>query len=1641
VDTRSAAGQLIDQRAPVTVRHPAPRYEDLSRLQNDQQAQNEADLAQAVRDQQDNAVPFGMGHVVRPIVNAVADPDRRASLGRAAQRVGEWALSDQPVVPTEWIDAITPSNVRGAVAAAPSAVSSAVTSAPRRIGDAIEATPNALGQLYDALPPMGPTLGGIGRAITYGPFEDERTLQHDLDVARGRGETEQVPSLADEANVQTGWAGLNAAFIPGDTLAIGAGIRRLGARGAAEAAPEAANTLRPPAQTAPASSAGGARIGEGIGGETPQVGGGVLDEPVPQASGTSDARSFEPQASPDASSSGKGLGDMGNPVFYRGADSADPLDMQLPTRPGADQAVFFTNSQEEAGKFGSNIHHYHIPELDNLADVRWSDYDKDPIYTPEVMQRILADARSRGAAGVRIGGVQNFEHGPLTTTVALFNPEHAVPFESGAAQLSDGNALQSGRIGEAQSAAQTLAGEGGSITYEVRPDGWHVTGINLAEGAREDGRGAALYQQLMEQAQQSGATVLMGQRHAPGSGRLAGAVAGGIGGGAIGATLSGEAQAEDGSGDSSSPLLPILGAGGIGALLGARGMRSSVGAFGRPSAQNTEAISRVIAAAENLARENGGLLPTRSAARIAEQMGYSPSTVARILSDARSGINGEELAARARQVNGVRGKPPGSGSNLEFLRGLLANDPQVSTAAALEALNANRAERGLAPTNIETTRTTLSQIRSGARASGRATSSARPSPSAGRSGRQIGYDIAEAIRRLQGGESLQSVANAMRTAPNALRDAVVRRIARGETPHFELNIEPMRNLQGDYDAADFLNATLARDSRGRYPTLPAIAMDLRGDVDNASVHAINTQLYRLRAEAMAAAQRGEEAVSELAQRWNVTPARLREFVDSAGKRRGFSASAEARRLVSEGVTEPSALIKELRALADEAGAQLNDASLGPVVSAARRQGGLIPSRGTDTASAAAIGAGLGAGFTASNARADTGDGAAENDWPTIVGGGIGGAILGGLLARGHLGRTGARLGEAAPEARAATGPINQETYDAVRSSIAGMDGPEIDDLARTFGVDPNAVDRAHQIAARIAGDPEAVSAYAAAPGPRMSQSEYIASVRQSVDDLAHTEEFDAVAQRWGVDPDALDAPEQLTRLYLRSMPTPEAANFMEQASNAASAQFERLSPQQRLQVADQLGVDASAPDFAQQAGDHFTRPIHDADRSRLNSLAGPLAVGGAGAGLLLSGGEARAQDQENQIRPLPEGMDFREGNWLEPQWRQITLPDGSPGVERAILGPDRQPHIIVARQGSDASITVLGETSPSAGPPPPSAPRVGNHMEVRANSENAPIPRGSSYAANDSGGVPRVLGALVAGQLTRGLGRRLGAGLAARELWGVGGTYVGGRALGLDNEDALLTSAGAPLVGLGGDYLAGRASRWGGDVYTGLHNGATAQMTDRALLSDPEFLARRRAFMQTLPEEMPRARVSAGSDLEMGAFADQPATIEMDRRGNIVSGLSPYSEFAAASPTEQAVWMDRQGFEIPQDANPYAIGRGVQRRLGAPQPALPAPAGDGRGMPPMNRRTRGERTGPAVQRRAATRPAGQTMTGFIDAAARAGFTIPRGRSNAETARNIADAVRGNPRLEQLARDWGLSVLLAAGIGAGAASETRAEAPN
>lgn len=132
--------------------------------------------------------------------------------------------------------------------------------------------------------------------------------------------------------------------------------------------------------------------------------------------------------------------------------------------------------------------------------------------------------------------------------------------------------------------------------------------------------------------------------------------------------------------------------------------------------------------------------------------------------------------------------------------------------------------------------------------------------------------------------------------------------------------------------------------------------------------------------------------------------------------------------------------------------------------------------------------------------------------------------------------------------------------------------------------------------------------------------------------------------------------------------------------------------------------------------------------------------------------------------------------------------------------------------------------------------------------------------------------------------------------------------------------------------------------------------------------------------------------------------------------------------------MDRQHFDVAVDPARVEEGAATQRRIGAPPPPPPA-----RGMPPMNRTTRGERTGGAVLRRAGTRPAGETMGGFIEAARREGVVIERvPRNNRRTAENIARAVRENPRLEQLARDWGLAALLTAG-GVGALGLDDAEA--
>jgi hypothetical protein len=56
--------------------------------------------------------------------------------------------------------------------------------------------------------------------------------------------------------------------------------------------------------------------------------------------------------------------------------------------------------------------------------VNYADYSPggDPLYEPDTMERILADAKAQRAKAVRIQGVQNFEHGTPTDTYAILDP-------------------------------------------------------------------------------------------------------------------------------------------------------------------------------------------------------------------------------------------------------------------------------------------------------------------------------------------------------------------------------------------------------------------------------------------------------------------------------------------------------------------------------------------------------------------------------------------------------------------------------------------------------------------------------------------------------------------------------------------------------------------------------------------------------------------------------------------------------------------------------------------------------------------------------------------------------------------------------------------------------------------------------------------------------------------------------------------------------------------------------------------------------------------------------------------------------------------------------------------------------------------
>ena len=82
-------------------------------------------------------------------------------------------------------------------------------------------------------------------------------------------------------------------------------------------------------------------------------------------------------------------------------------------------AVFFSSDAEKNfGPYGYEV----ALRPKKMEDYRYRDYDADPIYDPAVMQKILAEARTSGADAAKITGIQNFEHGPQSTTYAVFDP-------------------------------------------------------------------------------------------------------------------------------------------------------------------------------------------------------------------------------------------------------------------------------------------------------------------------------------------------------------------------------------------------------------------------------------------------------------------------------------------------------------------------------------------------------------------------------------------------------------------------------------------------------------------------------------------------------------------------------------------------------------------------------------------------------------------------------------------------------------------------------------------------------------------------------------------------------------------------------------------------------------------------------------------------------------------------------------------------------------------------------------------------------------------------------------------------------------------------------------------------------------------
>lgn len=246
-------------RAAVDGLRDIPLYEILDAPMAESFALQDAQSEQASRELNRRVVPFGLGAITEPFVNTILEPERRESVARNSGEAVDWLGDRGGDVVNYFRSGRAGRDASSAVDAAPDALanlphalSGAWSEAARQTPGVLQQAGAAIGQGYDWVSDQAnPELfdepsfiGGVGslaveygpdaaRMLTYGPWENERRMQGDIDLQdarRRRGlavDEGALDSTADEANLETLFAGANIASAP----FVGS-VARLGASGA-----------------------------------------------------------------------------------------------------------------------------------------------------------------------------------------------------------------------------------------------------------------------------------------------------------------------------------------------------------------------------------------------------------------------------------------------------------------------------------------------------------------------------------------------------------------------------------------------------------------------------------------------------------------------------------------------------------------------------------------------------------------------------------------------------------------------------------------------------------------------------------------------------------------------------------------------------------------------------------------------------------------------------------------------------------------------------------------------------------------------------------------------------------------------------------------------------------------------------------------------------------------------------------------------------------------------------------------------------------------------------------------------------------------------------------------------------------------